>query len=93
MHGSNAEYITVSGTDYVCMVLDNPAPIGEVTTHTASTAFEKVTEFAGASLHLDEVDARYFEEARQGTCTYKGSATSYVQTVDGVDKTYTCTPE
>ena len=93
MHGSNAEYITVSGTDYVCMVLDNPAPIGEITTHTASTAFEKVTEFAGASLFLDEVDARYFEEARQGTCTYKGSATSYVQTVDGVDKTYSCTPE
>ena len=93
LHGSDAEYITSGGTDYVCMVLDKAAPVGEVTTHVAATAFDKVLAYAGASLHQDDVDGRYFEEARQGTCTYKGSATSYIKTENNVDVTYSCTPQ
>ena len=77
-----------SGTDCVSMVLTEPAPTGEVTTHTAENAYNKVLQFAGASLYQDDVDARYFNETKEGTCTYKGSATSYVK--DG--KTYSCTP-
>ena len=73
LHGSNAEYITVNGTDYVCMVLNEAAPTGEITTHPAATAFDRVLACSGASLYRDDVDARYMEEAQNGTCTYKGS--------------------
>jgi hypothetical protein len=45
------------------MKLDEPAPTGEVTTHTAATAFDKVMSFAGASLSRDNVDERYMNEA------------------------------
>ena len=82
MHGSDAEYITVSGTDYVCMVLDKAAPTGEVTTHTANKAFEKVLGFAGASLYRDEVDERYMNEAKNGTATYTGSVTKKKGLID-----------
>ena len=46
---------------------------GKVTTHDAETAYEKVLAYAGASLYRDAVDARYMEEARTGTATYKGT--------------------
>ena len=84
LHGSDAEYITVSGTDYVCMVLDKAAPTGEVTTHTADKAFEKVLGFAGASLYRDEVDERYMTEAQNGTATYTGSVTKKKGLIDVV---------
>jgi hypothetical protein len=84
MHGNDAEYITVSGTDYVCMVLDKAAPTGEVTTHTADKAFEKVLGYAGASLYRDEVDERYMTEAQNGTATYTGSVTKKKGLIDVV---------
>ncbi len=88
-YGEDVTYVkNSSGTDCVSMVLKEPAPKGEITTHTAANAYNKVLKFAGASLYQDDVDARYFNEALEGTCTYKGSATSYVK--DG--KTYSCTP-
>ncbi len=88
-YGDGVTYVkNSSGTDCVSMVLTEPAPTGEVTTHTAENAYNKVLQFAGASLYQDDVDARYFNETKEGTCTYKGSATSYVK--DG--KTYSCTP-
>ncbi len=46
---------------------------GAVTTHAAVDAYEKVLLYAGASLYRDAVDARYVEEARTGTATYKGT--------------------
>jgi hypothetical protein len=98
MHGDNAEYITVSGKDYVCMVLEKAAPIGEITTHTATKAYEKVVGYAGASLFRDDVDERYMKETKEGTCTYKGTATSYQKeekdksTGKTVINTYSCTP-
>ena len=87
-YGDNVSYISHSGTDYVSMRLSSPAPTGEVTTHTAVEAYNKVLGLAGASLDPDEVDLRYFEEALAGTATYKGSATSYIE--NGVTKS--CTP-
>ena len=88
-NGADEEYVTVSGTDYVCMQLDEAAPMGEVTTHNAATAFDKVLAYAGDSHERDEVDARYMTETKNGTCTYKGSATSYIQN----GTTRSCTPQ
>ena len=88
-NGENETYVKNSaGTDCISMQLDEPAPTGEVTTHSAVNAYNKVLAYSGASLYLDDVDERYFREALNGTATYKGSATSYVK--DG--KTYSCTP-
>ena len=89
-YGDNVTYVKNSaGTDCVSMKLTEPAPYGEVTTHTAAKAYDKVLDYAGASLNRDDVDARYASETRAGKATYKGSATSYVE--DGVTKS--CTPQ
>ena len=71
-----------AGTDCVCIKLDGPTVAGEVTTHTAATAFDKVLSYAGASLDRDEVDERYMKEARNGTATYKGSVTKTAGRID-----------
>lgn len=55
--------------------LTEPVITGEVTTHTAQAAFEKVLANVGASLYRDAVDERHIEEAKNGTTTYTGSAT------------------
>jgi hypothetical protein len=81
-YGDNVSYITHSGTDYVSMRLSSPAPTGEVTTHTAVEAYNKVLGLAGASLDPDEVDLRYFEEALAGTATYTGSVTGKKGRID-----------
>ena len=81
-YGDNVEYTTISGQDYVCIQLDEEAPKGEVTTHTADQAYEKVLTYAGSSLTQDEVDARYFSEARNGTATYTGSVTGQKGRID-----------
>ena len=41
--------------------------------HKAETAFEKVTNCAGASFKRDVIDERIAEEAREGTYTFDGS--------------------
>ena len=76
LYGTGATYVkNTSGVDCVKIELDAPVASGEVTTHTAQTAYEKVLANAGASLHRDAVDVRYMDEARNGTTTYIGSAT------------------
>ncbi len=62
--------------------MDTPAPSGIITTHTAKDAFDKVLTYVGASLYRDEVDARYMEEAKTGTATYKGSTTKSPGIID-----------
>ena len=81
-NGSNETYLTVNGKDYICMQLEEPAPAGEVTTHSAAVAFEKVLTYSGASLNMDDVDARYFSEVRNGTATYAGSVTKKKGRID-----------
>lgn len=83
-NGENETYLTVSGTDYICMELDKPAPTGEVTTHDADIAFQQVLAYAGASLNRDDVDERYMTETENGTCTYKGSVTTKPGRIDKV---------
>jgi hypothetical protein len=83
-NGSDVSYIKQNGKDYVRIRLDEPCPTGEVTTHQAATAFNKVMAYAGASLCRDNVDERYADEARQGTATYKGSITGKWGRIDKV---------
>ena len=75
-------HVDISGTSCVRIKMDEEAPAGEVTTHSASKAFDKVLEYAGASLYRDDVDARYMTEAREGTATYTGSVTGIPGLVD-----------
>ena len=83
-YGSGVTYVDFDGTDYVSMKMTEPAPTGEVTTHTASQAFEKVLSYVGASLYRDGVDERYVNEARTGTAQYKGSVTKTAGLIDRV---------
>ena len=84
-NGSDVTYVKNSaGTECVCIQLDEPAPAGEVTTHSAVNAFDKVLGYAGASLNPDDVDLRYFEEAKNGTATYSGSVTKKAGRIDVV---------
>ena len=70
---SKGIYGTAGAT--VKIKLNAPVDAGEVTTHTAQNAYAKVLEYAGASLHRDNVDTRYMKETSQGITTYSGSVT------------------
>ena len=82
-YGDDVTYSKNSaGTDCVQMELTSPTDYGTVTTHNAQTAFNKVLDYAGASLHRDDVDARYMKEAKNGSATYKGSVTGKAGRID-----------
>lgn len=84
-YGESVEYVkNGSGKDCVSIKLQEPAPTGEVTTHCAENAYTLVTQYAGASLHRDDVDERYMNETRNGTATYKGSVTKRAGIIDVV---------
>lgn len=74
IYGENQTYVkNNSNVDCIRLKLDEPFDAGEVTTHKAQTAFEKVLKYGGASFVRDACDIRYAEEAENGTTTYKGS--------------------
>ena len=81
-YGDQVEHKTIDGNSCVRIKMDTPAPTGVITTHTAKDAFNKVLTYVGASLYRDEVDARYMEEAKTGTATYKGSTTKSPGIID-----------
>ena len=83
-YGDAVAHTTISGKSCVKIKMDEPAPTGEVTTHSAAEAYEKVLAYVGASLYRDEIDARYMEEAKTGTATYKGSITNSPGIIDKV---------
>lgn len=83
--GDTVSYKAISGKDHVRLKLDEPIATGDVTTHAAVTAYEKVLTYAGASLSRDAVDARYAEEARTGTTTYTGETSGRKGIVDKID--------
>ena len=83
-YGDAVAHTTISGKSCVKIKMDEPAPTGQVTTHSAAEAYEKVLAYAGASLYRDEVDARYMEEAKTGTAKYKGSITNSPGIIDKV---------
>ena len=83
-YGENLTYEKVGGVDCLPIKCDAPTESGEVTTHSAATAFEKVLGYAGASLYKDDVDERYAIETRDGTATYRGSVTKTLGRIDVV---------
>ena len=83
-YGDAVAHQTIDGVSCVKIKMDNPAPTGEVTTHSAAEAFSKVLAYGGASLYRDEIDARYMEEAKMGTAQYKGSITQSPGIIDKV---------
>ena len=83
-YGDAVAHKTIDGVSCVKIKMDNPAPTGEVTTHSAAEAFSKVLAYGGASLYRDEIDARYMEEAKTGTAKYKGSITQSPGIIDKV---------
>ena len=83
-YGDAVAHTTISGKSCVKIKMDKPAPTGQVTTHSAAEAYEKVLAYVGASLYRDEIDARYMEEAKTGTATYKGSITNSPGIIDKV---------
>ena len=83
-YGDAVAHTTISGKSCVKIKMDEPAPTGQVTTHSAAEAYEKVLAYVGASLYRDEIDARYMEEAKTGTAIYKGSITNSPGIIDKV---------
>ena len=83
-YGDAVAHQTIDGVSCVKIKMDDPAPTGEVTTHSAAEAFSKVLAYGGASLYRDEIDARYMEEAKTGTAQYNGSITQSPGIIDKV---------
>ena len=83
-YGDAVAHTTISGKSCVKIKMDEPAPTGQVTTHSAAEAYEKVLAYVGASLYRDEIDARYMEEAKTGTAKYTGSITKSPGIIDKV---------
>ena len=84
LYGENVKYTSIGGKDCVSLKLDSQIDPGEVTTHSATGVYDKILSYCGASLYRDGTDARYMEEARTGTTTYKGN----VAYVDATGKAY-----
>lgn len=83
LYGENVTYVqNSSGVDCVKIKLDEPIDAGDVTTHSAQVAYEKVLAYGGASLYRDAVDARYVEEATTGTTTYTGATSKTAGIID-----------
>ena len=72
-YGTDVTYVKdASQIDCVKLKLDEPIDGGDVTTHSAQTAYQKVLLYGGASLYRDAVDVRNMEEMSNGTTTYNG---------------------
>lgn len=56
--------------------LESPMPFVVTTTHSAADAFNRVLDYAGASLSRDEFDALMISDTRDGIATYTGSGLS-----------------
>jgi hypothetical protein len=66
--------IPVSNADKIAMKLNTPLEINNnVTTHSATEAYNKVLAYGGASLIRDAIDNRIINETQNGTFTYSGS--------------------
>jgi len=83
-YGTDVEHVNnSSGVPCVKIKLDKAvAPTGEVTTHSAENAYEKVLSYAGASFYRDDVDVRYANETKNQMSTYTGSVTKVKGRID-----------
>ena len=66
--GNDATY---PGDDAIRLLV--PMTFEMVTTHTAEEAYERVLNYAGASLRRDALDKVIVSDTRNGECTYTGS--------------------
>lgn len=84
----NSKWSHVSEAEKQQMRLEHPLPTGVVTTDTAEEAYQRVLQFAGASLKRDTVDLRIVHDVRTGTATCQdggnGSRHGLVDTQDAV---------
>ncbi|MBM6991968.1 MAG: pectate lyase [Prevotella sp.] len=85
-YGTSVEHVNnAAGIPCVKIKLDaETAPAGDVTTHSAETAYAKILSYGGASQYRDDVDARYMTEATNGASTYTGSVTGVLGRIDVV---------
>lgn len=83
-YGDDVQKTTISGVSCVKIKMDEPCPIGTVTTHSAEDAYTQVLNYAGASLYPDDVDSRYVTETRNNKPTYTGSVSKRAGIVDVV---------
>jgi len=83
-YGDAVAHTTINSNSCVKIKLDKPCPEGDVTTHTAQKAYEKVLDYAGACLYRDDVDERYAKETRNNNPIYTGSVTGKKGLVDVV---------
>lgn len=84
-HSSNG---TVTQEEREAMRLAQPHNPGEVTTHTAELAYQRILDYCGASLVRDSVDLRIMHDVSTGTATYmdggNGSKNGIIDTQDAV---------
>jgi len=84
----NSSYGVVSAADKEAMRITTPHNIGEITTHTAEKAYDRVLEFSGACLVRDTVDKRIIRDVSTGTATFmtggNGSVNGIIDTQDHV---------
>jgi len=96
-HSSYTGQFAVTEADKIAMKMDTAFRIyglsnnqkveSRVTTHDARTAYQKVVEYAGASLRRDSYDARIINEVKTGTTTFKGASTTKPGIIDMVSDT------
>ncbi len=79
---------TVSAAEKEAMRLSSPLNTGDMTTHSAEEAYERILDFCGASLVRDAVDIRVLHDVETGTATYmeggNGSTKGIVDTQEAV---------
>ena len=86
LYGEEQTYVQdADGVDCIRLRIDEPVATGDVTTHTAKEAYEKVLAYCGASLYRDDVDTRMMEEAKTGTATYTGAISKTAGILDVIN--------
>ena len=64
---------TYTETTRDTMKLDSPIPFVLTTTHSAEVAYERVLDYAGASLHRDTFDEMIVSDTRNGVASHTGN--------------------
>ena len=84
----HSKYGTVSAAEKAAMKAVAPHATGQVTTHTAQEAYERVMDYVGACNVRDTVDRRIIHDVRTGTATYmtggNGSVNGIIDTQSAV---------
>ncbi len=79
----HSSYGVVSDADKKNIKLDAPLDIkGNVTTHTAQIAYERVLKYGGANLVRDAVDTRIIDNVKNKTYSFEGSKGSTKGIID-----------